>query len=341
MKQAKQTRQTRRKSATPAIEWPTVFLIIACYAAWAGAAIFLWPSYPIIALIVLGVLLAMQSSLMHEAAHGHPTRTGWVNELLVGLPIGLVYPFRRFKALHLRHHADERLTDPFDDPESYYRALWHHEEFPPALKAVLKFNNTMVGRFLIGPPLATAGFLATEAQLVAEGDQAVRKAWLLHAIGLVIVLPLVQFGLGIPLWLYILVPVWLGQSIISVRTFAEHQWSERPDGRTIIIERSPLAFLFLNNNLHLVHHKSPTVAWYKLPKLFRDKRAEWVAMNNGYVFPGYFALLREYAFKAKEPVVHPALRRAPEPGRAFRPRVRAKNVAGFGTAPVPAEPPKE
>jgi hypothetical protein len=40
-------------------------------------------------------------------------------------------------------------------------------------------------------------------------------------------------------------------------------------------------------------------------------------------------------------VAHPALRRAPEPGRAFRPRVRAKNVSGLGTAPVPAEPPKE
>ncbi len=79
---------------------------------------------------MLGVLLAMQSSLMHEAAHGHPTRKAWINELLVGLPIGLVYPFRRFKALHLRHHADERLTDPFDDPESYYRALWQHEELP-------------------------------------------------------------------------------------------------------------------------------------------------------------------------------------------------------------------
>ena len=203
---------------------------------------------------------------------------------------------------------------------------------------MLTFNNTMIGRFLIGPPLATAGFLATEFKLDRRRRQAVRKAWLLHAVGLVIVLPLVQFGFGIPLWLYILVPVWLGQSIISVRTFAEHQWSERPDGRTIIIERSPLAFLFLNNNLHLVHHKSPTVAWYRLPKLFRDSREQWIAMNNGYVFPGYFALLKEYAFKPKEPVVHPALRRAPEPGRAFRPRVRARNVvrprhrAGSGRA---------
>ncbi len=324
-----------------AIEWPTVILIGACYAAWVGAAVFLWTSYPLIALFVLGVVLAMQSSLMHEASHGHPTRKGWVNELLVGLPIGLVYPFRRFRTLHLRHHADERLTDPFDDPESYYKALWHYRELPAALKWLLAMNNTMVGRFLMGPPLGTAGFLITEAKLICAGDKAVRKAWLLHIIGLVPVLLLVVFVFEIPMWLYILVPVWLGQSLISVRTFAEHQWSERPDGRTVIIERSPLAFLFLNNNLHFVHHKIPNVAWYKLPALFRERREQWVAMNNGYVFPGYFALFREYAFRAKEPVVHPVLRRAPETGGAFTPRVRTHNVSGLGTAPVPAEPPKE
>ncbi len=97
-------------------------------------------------------------------------------------------------------------------------------------------------------------------------------------------LPVVAYGFGIPLWAYILGAVWLGQSLISVRTFAEHQWSERPDGRTIIIERSPLALLFLNNNLHLVHHKSPNVAWYRLPTLFRERREQWISMNNGYVF---------------------------------------------------------
>ena len=138
-----------------------------------------------------------------------------------------------------------------------------------------------------------------------------------------------------------LVPVWLGQSLISVRTFAEHQWSERPEGRTIIVERSPLSFLFLNNNLHFVHHKSPTVAWYRLPKLFRERRDEWVRDEQRLCLSELFRAAEEYAFKAKEPVVHPALRRAPEAGRAFRPRVRARNVTGLGTAPVPAEPPKE
>ena len=329
-----------RKRA-PKIEWPTLALIVACYGVWLAAGLLLWPEQPLAALLVLALAVAMQSSLMHEASHGHPTRKALLNEILVGLPIGLVYPFRRFKTLHLQHHADENLTDPFDDPESYYRALWQHRNLPRALQALLGVNNTMVGRFILGPVLANVAFLATDLKLIAAGNKAVQKAWQHHVIGLLIVLPLVQFGFGLPLWLYLLVPVWLGQSFIAIRTFAEHQWSERPDGRTVIIERSPLSLLFLNNNLHLVHHKNPTAAWYKLPALYAARREEWQRMNNGYVFPNYFALLKAYAFKAKEPVVHPFLRRAPELGRAFRPRIRARSVHGAGTAPVPAQPPKE
>lgn len=250
---------------------------------------------------------------MHECLHGHPTRNARINEALVSLPIGLVYPYRRFKALHLRHHADERLTDPFEDPESYYRALWRYEKFPWAVKKLLEINNTMIGRFVLGPLVMNLVFFVSEARLITVGNRAVRKAWLLHAAGLAIVLPVVAYGFGMPLWLYVLVPAWLGQSILSVRTFAEHQWAEHPDGRTIIVERSPLSFLFLNNNLHFIHHKMPTVPWYRLPRLYWERREHWLGMNGGYAFPNYFALLREFAFRPKEPVPHPVLQREPQP----------------------------
>ncbi|RWA75746.1 fatty acid desaturase [Mesorhizobium sp.] len=335
------TGMNKRRSSAPAVEWPTVFLALFCYGAWLAAGFLLWPSYPLLALAALALILALQSSLMHEVLHGHPTRNARINEAFVFLPIGMVWPFRRFKTIHLRHHADERLTDPLDDPESYYQALWMHEEMPPTMRLLLKLNNTMVGRLILGPWLSSIGFFIDDARQIAAGDKAIRNAWLLHAVGIAVAVSIATLGFGIPLWLYILVPVWLGQSLISIRTYAEHQWSERPEGRTIIVERSPLSFLFLNNNLHFVHHKSPAVAWYKLPKMFRDRREEWLRMNNGYVYPNYFALIKSFAFKAKEPVVHPVLRRAPEPGRAFKPRVRARNVNGLGTAPVPAEPPKE
>lgn len=334
-------KRTGRAERLPAVEWPTVFLALFCYGTWLISGLLIWNLYPVLALAVLAFTVALQSSLVHEILHGHPTRNAVVNEAFVFLPIGLVWPFRRFKTLHLRHHADERLTDPFDDPESYYQALWVHEEMPPAMKALLKVNNTMVGRFVLGPWLSAIGFVIDDAKQMLAGDKAIRKAWLLHAAGLAVVLPIIQFGFGIPLWLYVLAPMWIGQSLISIRTFAEHQWSEHPEGRTVIVERSPLAFLFLNNNLHFVHHKQPTVAWYRLPTLFQARREEWLTANKGYVYPNYWALLKAYAFKAKEPVVHPVLCRTPEQGRAFVPRVRTRNLNGLGTAPVPAEPPKE
>ena len=338
MTEGQQTSERRTRGAR--VEWPTVALIAACYGVWGAAGVLLWPTWPLVAFGLLILTIVLQSSLMHEASHGHPTRSATANEMLVGLPIGLVYPFRRFKALHLRHHADERLTDPFDDPESWYRALWQYDDLPGWLMALLRANNTMVGRFLIGPAISNVGFLMTEARLLASGDRAVRRAWLHHAVGLGLVVPLVLFAFSIPVWAY-LCAAYLGQSLIAIRTFAEHQWSERPDGRTVIVERSPLALLFLNNNLHLVHHKMPTVAWYRLPELFRARRAEWLAMNDGYSYPNYLSLLKDFAFRAKEPVVHPFLRRAAEPGRVLRPRVHGGDFTGQGTAPVPAEPPIE
>ncbi|QPC88080.1 fatty acid desaturase [Mesorhizobium sp. NBSH29] len=322
------------------IEWPTVALTAACYGVWAAAGFWLWPVAPLAALGVMVLCVALHSSLCHEVLHGHPTRNALINEAFVFLPIGVVWPYRRFKTLHLRHHADERLTDPLDDPESYYRALWQHEALPRWMVRLLAINNTMVGRFFLGPWLSVAGFVIDDAGMLIS-NRSIRQAWLLHLAGLVVVLPVVIYGFGIPLWIYVLGPVWFGQSIIAIRTFAEHQWSERPEGRTIIVERTPLSLLFLNNNLHFVHHKTPTTAWYLLPQIFAARRSEWVRMNNGYVFSNYWQLIKCYAFRAKEPVVHPVLRRAPEPGRAFQPRVRARNVAGLGTAPVPAKPAKE
>lgn len=301
-----------RKSSKPPVEWPTLGLIAACYGTWFLAGLYVWPHWPLAALVLMALCVAMQSSLVHEVLHGHPTRNAAFNEALVSLPIGLSWPYRRFKALHLRHHADERLTDPFDDPESYYQALWKHETMPGWLRGVLRVNNTLIGRLIFGPWLSAIGLVLGDIRLIRDGDRDVLMAWLLQVLGWIVVVPLVIYGFGMPFWTYVLFVVWPGLSLISIRTYAEHQWSEDPEGRTIIVEKSPLAFLFLYNNLHFVHHAKPTVAWYDLPALFRERREEWIAANQGYVFPGYFAILKAYAFRAKEPVTHPVLRATPE-----------------------------
>lgn len=299
----------RRRSRALRIEWPTVALLIVCYGLWGFAGYFIYSAYPIIALMLMGVSVALHSSLQHEVLHGHPTRSAWLNEALIFAPLGIFYPYRSYKRTHLRHHADERLTDPFDDPESYYRAMKDWETMSAFLKRLLAWNNTLIGRIIIGPPLMVVGFTASECREMMKGDRKVIVAWILHLAGLIPTLMLVSQLFGIPAWLYIGVSAYLGVSLIAIRSYCEHQWSEQPDGRTIIVENSLLAPLFLYNNLHFVHHKLPTVAWYRLPSLYRARRVEWQRMNGGYVFADYFEVFRAFAFKAKEPVVHPALRR--------------------------------
>ncbi len=321
------------------IELPTIGLIGLCYSVWAGAAFWLYALHPAAALAMMAVAAALHSSLQHEILHGHPTRNRYVNEALVFMPLGLWFPFRRFREMHLRHHNDEKLTDPYDDPESFYRAAYEFERLPDAIKALFAFNNTLAGRLIVGPALMIIAFAAGEIRKIQAGNQAVRNAWILHLIGMVPV-ALALKEAGIPFWLYACTSAYGGLSLIAIRTFAEHKWSERPDGRTIIVERSPLSFLFLNNNLHLVHHKLPNIAWYDLPAHYRARRDEWIERNGGYVFRSYGELFRAFAFRQKEQVVHPVLRREPEPARQFHP---APHVPGAVRAPdtVPAEPAKK
>lgn len=301
-------RGARAPTRRHAIEWRTLALILGCYGAWLAAgmlyAIAGWAS-----ILALALVIAFHSSLQHEAIHRHPTRhAGW-NEALVFLPIGLLVPFRRYRDMHIGHHADSRLTDPYDDPESYYLALYDYRRLPRAVRTLLAWNNMLVVRMLIGPLVSATGFLLSEWRAATHaGDgtaRPLRLAWGLHAIGLVAVAGIVHFGFGMPGWAY-LASAYLALSLLAVRSFCEHQWAEAPDGRTVIVERSLLGFLFLNNNIHLVHHKHPGLPWYELPAVYRARRAEWQAINDGYVFRGYRAVLREFGLRQKEPVAHPA-----------------------------------
>jgi fatty acid desaturase len=254
-------------------------------------------------------LVTLHSSLQHEALHGHPTRSAALNEALVFPPLGLLFPYRRFKAVHLQHHNNAVLTDPYDDPESFYYALNDWRELPRPVKKVLDFNNTFLGRFTIGPLVMLVGFVGRDLQLISAGDRGVIRGWMHHFAGLPLVLAWTWGVCGIAPGVY-LAAAYLGVSLLNLRTFAEHQAHETAGGRTAIIEASPVfALLFLNNNLHFVHHENPRVPWYRLPALYRARRAEYLAANEGYRFSGYGEVIRRYLFRPKAPVPHPYLRR--------------------------------
>ena len=290
------------------IEWPTVWLAVADTLAWAmviyliGAGYWwLWP--------VAVMSMTLHSSLQHEALHGHPTSDRIINETLVFLPVGLAYPYRRFKALHLQHHHDERLTDPFEDPECNYMTPEAWAKAGPVLQSLRRFNNTQAGRLIIGPGFSMIGFMRSEWTLVRAGDKDVLLAWALHFCGMVPVFWWATWVCGIHPLVYILGFAYPTLSMLSVRTFIEHQASPEAAHRTIINEdRGLFAFLFLNNSLHFVHHSHPTVAWYKLPALYRQNREAFLAGNGGYLARSYAEVLRRYGLRRKEPVEHPLMK---------------------------------
>lgn len=287
------------------IEWPTLIVAAACYAAYLLATYFAAHTGVWLAILIMALVLAQHSSLQHEVLHGHPFRTQSLNELLVFPAIGLFLPYQRFRDTHLAHHTDTSLTDPYDDPESNFLdpAMW--QRLPAPAKAALVFNNTLAGRMLIGPLISLVDFYIKDLRGLSKGHASLWRAYSLHGLGLVVVAAWQMSYSTLPVWAYI-VAAYLGISLLKIRTFLEHRAHEVVPGRTVVIEdRGPLSLLFLNNNYHAVHHAYPAIPWYQLPDTFKVWRAEFVQRNCGYYYRSYGEVFRRYFFTPKDCVPHP------------------------------------
>ncbi len=293
----------------PVVEWPTLGLLVLTYGVWAlGTSIVAGVFLPL-GMVLVALSAALHSSLCHEVLHGHPTRYRWLNELLVFPQLALFVPYGRFRDTHIAHHRDERLTDPYDDPETNYLDPETWARMPVWMRAALRFNNTLAGRLLIGPLVGQVVFMAEDWRAIRAGRQGVLAAWLIHVPAVALVVWwMVRFG-QMPVWAW-LVSTYAALSILKIRTFLEHRAHETVPGRTVIIEdRGPLAFIFLNNNLHVVHHSRPGVPWYRLRSLYSAERAAFHAANDHYHYRSYGEVFRRYFLRAKDPVPHPLWKR--------------------------------
>ncbi|NUB46299.1 fatty acid desaturase [Fertoebacter nigrum] len=280
--------------------------MLATYAVWGLGTTWLAGLWLPLGIVATGIAIAQYSSLQHEVLHGHPFRNARVNEALVFAALNLTVPYRRFRDTHLAHHHDPILTDPYDDPESNYcdPAVW--ARLPRMAQAVLRVNNTLLGRIVMGPLVGNALWLLQEARLLRADAPGVRLAWMLHMAGLALVgLWLAQASM--PVWAYLLA-AWVGHGLLKIRTFLEHRAHASHRARTVIIEdRGPLALLFLNNNFHAVHHMHPSVPWYRLPALYAARREHYQRRNEGYVYRSYAQIFAAYLWRAKDPVPHPLM----------------------------------
>lgn len=308
-------------AAAPVVEWPTLLLLLGTLAIWGLGTTVAYTALPVLGIVMAGVAIAQYSSLQHELLHGHPFRSAAVNEALGTLALGVTVPYGRFRTTHLAHHHDPVLTDPYDDPESNYLdpVVWHR--LPGWMQLLMRVNNTLAGRVILGPLLGNLRWLQTEARELRLATPGVRRDWALHLLGLVPVV-LWLWWAAMPWWGYALA-LWLGHALLKIRTFLEHRAHEAARARTVLIEdRGPLALLFLNNNLHVVHHMHPAVPWYDLPALYAKNREHYRRRNDHYIYRSYAEIFRRYALRAKDPVPHPLM-----PGNAEKAAVQTERPA--------------
>lgn len=283
-------------------EWRTLGLIVACYLC-SGLLIMNPMALPLwLQMLAFIPLVTLHSSLQHECMHAHPFKSTALNDAVICFPLGAFISYFRFKAAHITHHRDCRLADPYEDPESWYQdpQAWANKQ--PWLQRIFELNNTLVGRMLLGPAISIVGFADYE---IKNGGWKVLFIWLGHygAVGLTC-FAIMQWA-DMPVWAY-LVCCYFGYSLLMIRTYLEHQAHESIRERTVIIEdKGFFSYLFLNNNLHVVHHAYPKLAWYQLPTFFQRNRKHFLAMNKGYYFSSYLEIFKRFAFSRKEPVAYP------------------------------------
>jgi fatty acid desaturase len=242
------------------------------------------------------VLLGWHSSFQHETIHGHPTKSRRINALLGWPPLTLWLPYELYRETHLRHHRCKGrvLTNPGEDPESHYLPTGSLSDASRIARAILWFNRTLIGRLTIGPAISVARTWSAELAKIRVGAPGRLWIWLRHGASVSIVSAWVVLVCHIPPTLYVAALVYPSISLTLLRSFGEHGAHDDPQLRTNVVETNwALSLLFLNNNLHIVHHRAPGMAWYELPRAWRALRADAIETGLG-VRPGYRDLIRKH-----------------------------------------------
>lgn len=262
---------------------PTWLAAVAIYSSWVWLTLH-HASLPLPALAALGgIVIAWHGSLQHETIHGHPAGPRWLGRALGEPALSLWLPYEIYRDTHRRHHLTSHLTDPAHDPEAP-SAHW--------------FQQTAVGRLVLGPLLTIGSFLAHELVAVVRGTPGHRRAWLLHLVSAALVILWLTRVAKLPLWKYAVAFVYPGASLSLLRSFAEHRIDVLPERRTTVVETSWFfRLLFLNNNFHVAHHAAPRAPWFELPRIWKEHRAAFVNRAPDLVHGGYLPIIKERLFR--------------------------------------------
>ena len=296
----------------PRIEWPTVAVAVVIYGSWIGLTLGHRHVPTPLLIILLAVVGAWFGSLQHEVLHGHPFRSRRASDALGWAPLWLWLPYAEYKTAHLKHHRNPSLTDPLDDPESFYVTGESWARAPAALRPVLLANRTLLGRLVFGPIITIAGYAHETMTRERTGDQRRRdrrraqRIWIRHALGVGVIVAWLVLVAHLPLPIYLAGFVYGGLALTQVRSFAEHRYMAGDETRSATIDASPFwALLFLNNNLHHAHHSRPHAAWYHVPGIADRLGSRAISAEGAGYYRSYGQMFRRYLLRPITSAVHP------------------------------------
>jgi fatty acid desaturase len=303
-------------------ELPTWLLMVAVYGGWFACVIY-WQTLGLtISTLLLMLLTTWYMSLQHELIHGHPTPFPRLNQLFGTLPLAVWYPYGVYRDSHLAHHRNHTLTDPDEDPETYYFSPARWAQLKPWQQQVIHLRNTFPGRLLIGPLLDMLSTLKTLVSAFIQRDKAAMAMWLIHLTLLSgLFYWMSQQGFS-PLW-FVLAVSYPALMLTKVRSFYEHRAEEEPLARSVNNEAAlPWRLLFLNLNYHSVHHDLPGLPWYGLRKVYVLYRDGYHQRNHGFRVAGYGEWLTRFWRKAVEVNAHPGTQKDAQDAHHFVTDVR-------------------
>jgi fatty acid desaturase len=282
------------------VEGPTWLVALAVYGGWIALTVAHRRIPLAIALPCAIFLTAWHSSLQHETIHAMRRVPRVVRTLLGTPPLGLFYPYEWYRAEHVRHHATRDLGSALD-PESFALEPARVARLWAPLRAILRANRTLAGRLLFGPALQAARTYRAAFRAVRGGDARARGIWLRHALLVAVVLAGLRLA-GVDPLAYLALVAYPAASLGLIRSFAEHRDADDALERTAIVEsRSLLSLLFLNNNLHAIHHASPSLPWYELPARYRRECRLGKIAETTPRLRGYRSVARSWLFRPMSP----------------------------------------
>ncbi|EJL85348.1 fatty acid desaturase [Pantoea sp. GM01] len=303
-------------------ELPTWLLMVVIYSGWFASVIY-WQTLGLTASTLLLILFTTwYMSLQHELIHGHPTRFPRLNQLFGTLPLAVWYPYGLYRDSHLAHHRNHTLTDPDEDPETYYLTPERWAQLKPWQQQVIHLRNTFPGRLLLGPLLDMAATIKTCVNAFSQRDKPAMAMWISHLTLLSgLFYWMTQQGFS-PLWLVLAVS-YPALMLTKVRSFYEHRAEEEPLARSVNNEAAlPWRLLFLNLNYHSVHHDLPGLPWYGLRKVYLLYRDGYHVRNHGFRVAGYGEWLTRFWRKSVEVNAHPGTQKDAQDAHHFVTDVR-------------------